>query len=437
LGNQQYLDQQSRSELMKGPSDSEQVQIAPIPRISLHAFCESPETARIIQTAAADRRMERAHVSVNMGGLSTAVEAYHDSSTPNVIVLDTAANRSDLVAHLEALAEFCDSGTKVVIVGRTNDIVLYRELMARGISEYLVVPFGVLEFIRAISHLYASAGATPIGKIVAITGAKGGTGASSIAHNIAFSIARDLDIQTVIVDMDLGFGTAGLDFNQDPAQGIADAAFAPDRIDQNLVDRLLAKCGEKLSILAAPATLDRTYDFSETTFDSLIDILRATTPYVILDIPHIWTAWAKRALINADEIAIVAAPDLANLRNTKNMLDMLRAARAHDGHPKLIMNCVGIPKRPEISVADFAKAVALVPAGTFPFEPKLFGTAANNGQMIAELDAHSKSVGTIRDLARKITHRNEPRKAKRNFLEPLMMRFGRKPASRTASGALR
>ena len=136
----------------------------------------------------------------------------------------------------------------------------------------------VLEFIRAISHLYTSAGAGPVGKIVAMTGAKGGTGASTIAHNIAFSIARDLNIQTVIADMDLGFGTVGLDFNQDPAQGVAEAVFAPDRIDQNLVDRLLSKCGERLSILAAPAVLDRTYDFPETAFDFLIDILRATTP---------------------------------------------------------------------------------------------------------------------------------------------------------------
>jgi pilus assembly protein CpaE len=375
---------------MKGLAGSEQAHIAPLPRISLHAFCESEETARII-----------------------------------------------LVAHLEALAEFCDAGTKVVVAGRTNDIILYRELMARGISEYLVAPFNVLDFIRAISHLYASAGATPVGKIVAITGAKGGTGASSIAHNIAFSIARDLEIQTIVVDMDLGFGTAGLDFNQDPKQGIAEAVFAPDRIDQNLVDRLLSKCGEKLSILTAPATLDRMYDFPETAFDSLIDILRATIPCVILDIPHIWTAWARRALINADEIGIVASPDLANLRNTKNMLDMLRAARAHDGHPKLIMNGVGIPKRPEISVTDFAKAVDLVPAGLIPFEPKLFGTAANNGQMIAEVEAGSKIAGTIRDLARKITHRTEPRKTKRNLLAPLMMRFGRKTVSRAEPSASR
>src|SRR5262249_42579383 len=103
---------------MKGPADFEPAKIAPVPRISLQAFCESPETARIIQAAATDRRMERAHVSVHLGGAAAAVEAYRDAPTPNVIVLDSAAGRGELIAQLEALAEFCDSDTKVVIVGR-------------------------------------------------------------------------------------------------------------------------------------------------------------------------------------------------------------------------------------------------------------------------------------------------------------------------------
>jgi hypothetical protein len=102
---------------MKGLAGSEHAHIAPLPRISLHAFCESPETARIIEAAASDRRVERAHVSVHMGGPPAAVEAYRDTATPNVIVLDTAANRGDLVAHLEALAEFCDAGPRWSLPG--------------------------------------------------------------------------------------------------------------------------------------------------------------------------------------------------------------------------------------------------------------------------------------------------------------------------------
>jgi pilus assembly protein CpaE len=414
---------------MKAQAGFDPNHIASVPRISLQAFCESEDAARIIEAAAGDRRMERAHVSVHMGGPPAAVSAFRDAPTPNVIVLETAESRHELLAHLESLAELCDAGTKVVILGHTNDILLYRELMARHISEYLVAPLNVVEFIHAISGLYAVSGGKPVGKVIAVTGAKGGTGASTIAHNIGFSIARDLDVQTVLVDMDLGFGTAGLDYNQDPPQGIADAVFAPDRLDDNFVDRLLTKCGEKLSILAAPATLDRMYDFAETAFDHMVDILRATTPCVLLDVPHGWTCWTRRMLVNSEEIVLVAAPDLASLRNTKNLVDTLRTARMHDAKPKLVMNFVGIPKRPEISIGDFAKAVDITPAGIIPFEPKLFGMAGNNGQMIAEVEAAGKTTATIRELARKIIGRNDARKAKRTFLNPLMVRFSRKKAS--------
>ena len=75
------------------------------------------------------------------------------------------------------------------------------------------------------------------------------------------------EMATIIADFDLAFGTAGLDYNQDPPQGVAEAVFAPDRVDAVLVERLLSKCGEKLSLLAAPATLDRVLDFSEASFE--------------------------------------------------------------------------------------------------------------------------------------------------------------------------
>lgn len=409
--------------------DNSPEQIAPVPRISMQAFCETPEVAQVINAAIDDRRMEKAHVKVHMGGPAAAIEAYRSASTPNVIFLETTAKREDLINHLQTLAEFCDAGTKVVVTGQMNDIVLYRELMARGVSDYLVAPFTVLDFIRTISHLYTSAGADPVGKIVAFVGAKGGTGASTIAHNVAWSIPRELDIQTALVDLDLGFGTAGLDFNQDPPQGVADAVFAPDRVDSNLVDRLLSRCGDKLGLLAAPATLDRVYDFPETAFDAIIEILRASTPCVVLDIPHGWVAWMRRLILGADEIVLVATPDLANLRNAKSLLDTFRAARPNDSKPKLVLNFMGVPKRPEIAVSDFAKAVDLQPLGLINFDPRLFGTAANNGQMIAEIEPSSKINETILDVARAVTGRTEMRRTKRTLLEPLKLKLGLSRAS--------
>jgi pilus assembly protein CpaE len=414
---------------MHGSAQPKVEQIAGVPRISIQAFCETNDMAQILNDAIADRRMEKAHVKVHMGGAPAAVEAYRSAPTPNVIVLETNAHRDELLGHLETLSEFCDPGTKVVVLGRVNDIVLYRELIARGVSDYMVAPFGVMDFVRAISNLYTSEGAEPVGRVVAVTGVKGGVGASTVAHNVAWAVAREFSIQTVIVDMDLGFGTTGLDFNQDPPQGIAEAVFAPDRLDANLLDRLLSKCGDKLSILAAPATLDRVYDFSETAFDNLVDILRASTPCIILDIPHVWTGWAKRMLVNADDILLVAAPDLANLRNTKSLMDTLRASRPNDSPPKLVMNGIGLQKRPEISINDFAKAVDVEPVAAIPFDAKLFGTAANNGQMIAEVEASSKIVDMNRALARAVTGRSETRKGRRALLDPLIVKLGLRKAS--------
>jgi pilus assembly protein CpaE len=149
----------------------------------------------------------------------------------------------------------------------------------------------------------------------------------------------------------------------------------------------------------------------------------------VLDIPHGWSAWMRRMIVGADEVVLVATPDLANLRNAKSLLDTIRTARPHDSKPKLVLNFVGVPKRPEIAVSDFAKAVELEPAGLINFEPKLFGTAANNGQMIAEVEAASKVHETILELARAVTGKAELRKTKKNLLDPFKLKLGLSRAS--------
>ena len=387
--------------------------IDPVPRVSIQAFCETSETAAIVQAAIQDRRMAKAHVKHNMGGAPAAIEAYRNAPTPNVIVLEATANPDALVEQLEDLSQYCDAGTKVVVVGRVNDIVLYRRLMGQGVSEYLVPPFTVIDFVQAISNLFRAPGAKPLGRVVSVIGAKGGVGSSTVAHNLAWTLAAGLEMSTIVADFDLGFGTAGLDYNQDPPQGVAEAVFAPERVDSNLIDRLLSKCGDNLSLLAAPATLDRVYDLSETSFDSVVDTMRASTPWIVVDLPHAWTAWTRRILTASDEVLVVAAPDLANLRNAKNILDNVRAARPNDHPPRLAINGVGMPRRPEISVADFAKTVETTPLIVIPHDAKLFGAAANNGHMIAEIDAKSRVAEVFAELANTIVGRVEARAVKR------------------------
>lgn len=397
--------------------------IAPAPRVSVQAFCETVETAAAVQGAGEDRRLAKAHVKIQMGGIVAAIEAYRTAPTPNVILIEAENRAEEILQGLDHLAEVCDAGTRVIVVGGVNDVTLYRELTRRGVSDYLIAPVGTLDVVRSVCGLFSSPDAKPVGRIIAVVGAKGGVGASTVAHNIAWAIGRDLALDAVVTDLDLAFGTAGLDYNQDPPQGIADAVFSPDRVDTAFVDRLLSKCADHLSLLAAPATLDRVYDFGAEAFDAILDSLRSSIPCIVLDVPHQWSGWTRRLLTSADDILVVAGPDLANLRNAKNMVDLLRAARPNDHRPYYCLNQVGVPKRPEITPADFAKALEDQPLAVIPFEPQLFGTAANNGQMIAEVSSGHKTADTFRQLAQILTGRAEAKRSRGSLLSPLLSKL--------------
>lgn len=404
--------------------------IAPVPRVTIQAFCETTAVAETIEAVASDRRMAKAHVRVQTGGAPAAATAFVNAPTPNVVILEARSQAPDeFLEQLDRLAEVCDAGTEVLVLGYVNDVGFYRELVRRGVRDYLIAPASTLDLLRAISGLYAAPGAKPVGRTITVIGAKGGVGSSTIAHNVAWSFARTIATPTVIVDLDVPFGTAGLDFNQDPPQGIADVIFTPDRLDATMVERLLSKCADRLSLLAAPALLDRTCDLTETAFDQLLDILRASTPTIVLDMPHVWTAWARRTLIASDEVIVVAAPELASLRNAKNLVDLLKQARPNDHAPKVVLNQAGVPKRPEITPADFAKALGIDLAATLAFDPQLFGTAANNGQMIAEIQPNAKAAECFDDLARAIVGRSAERRRSGSLLEPLLSKLVRRKAS--------
>jgi pilus assembly protein CpaE len=377
----------------------------PVPRISIHAFCENPDTGAVIQRAGQDRRLAKAHLTVHMGGVFGAVEYFTEAATPNVVIVETREHGPNILHELERLAQVCDGGTKVIVIGGVNDIELYREMIRQGVNEYLVAPLAPLQIIEAISGLYNDTSAAPIGKVFAFVGARGGVGSSTLAHNVAWSFAQDQQIATTILDLDIAFGTAGLNFNQDMSQGIAEALASPERLDDVLLDRLLVKHTSHLNLFVSPAQLDRESDITPEAIETVIDVVRQMVPCVVLDIPHVWGPWVKHALSSADEIVITANPDLSSLRNGKNIFDLLNTARPNDHQVKIALNQVGVPRRPEIPVKDFGEAMGASPEMVIPFDPVLFATAANNGQMVCELNSQARASQCFRDLAQRLTGR--------------------------------
>jgi pilus assembly protein CpaE len=377
-----------------------------VPRITIQAFCENSQTAQMVEGVMHDRRMSKAALTTHNGGIDGAVEAYKTNPTPNLIIVETALPPDQILGSLARLAEVCDATTRVVVLGHVNDVVLYRELIRSGISEYIVLPSTAQAIVTAITELFAADGAAPIGRTIGFIAAKGGAGASTVAHNVAWSIATALRQDCLIVDMDLAFGTAGLNFNQDPPHGLADALLANQKVDQTMLDRLMSKAANHINLLTAPATLDHTWDLEERDFEQIVEICQKSVPVIVLDIPHTWNAWTRYTLAAIDEVVIVAEPDLANLRNAKNLCDTIKAMRRTDNAPSLVLNKLGVPRRPEISSGEFASSVECGLIGQIGFDAALFGTAANNGQMIAEVATNNKVNDIYRAIGMHVTGRN-------------------------------
>lgn len=384
-----------------------------LPAISIKVFYETANTRELTEICARDRRMGRATIDMYEGGIPAAIAYLSENPTPNLLIIESSAASSQIISEVDQLAEHCDENVKVMVVGAVNDIMLYRQLVARGVSEYLVPPVQPVQLLRSISELFADPEAPFIGKQIAVLGAKGGVGASTIAHNLAWALSENARVNTTLVDLDLSFGTTALDFNQDAPQTVADALLAPERTDDSVIERLLAKVTDRLSLFTAPASISSIMDIPDEAYSTVIEGVRRNVPYLVLDLPHLWTGWMQSLLLSSDEVIIVCQPDLASLRNGKNFIDQLKGQRPNDHPPRLVINMTGVPKRPEIPVKDFSGAIGTEPEIILPFDPELFGTAANNGQMISETNPTSKPSIAIDHLASILTGRmvSQPEKS--------------------------
>jgi pilus assembly protein CpaE len=380
------------------------IEILRIPQITIHVFCDTPSIVGAMERTLADRRMLRANAKRHPGGIFAAIDLYRHSASPNLVIVESRAAVADLYAQLDSLAEVCVSGTKVIVIGYTNDVAIYRELLLRKVSEYAVAPVDPLSMIAIISRLYRDAGANRFGRSLAFIGASGGVGSSTIAQNVASTIARSYSCDVILADLDLPFGTASLGFDLNPTEGIAQALKDSSRFDDMLLERLLTKCEDHLQVLTAPATLEQSYDLEEDAFERVLDVAQTNVSFVVLDVPHIWTSWTKKTLLAADEVVITALPNLASLRNAKSLVELLKQERPNDAPPKLVLNQIGVPKRSEIKPDKFAGALHIEPIACIPFDPSV-STAANNGQMIADVSPKSAVSRSFAKIAETVTGR--------------------------------
>ncbi|MEX2648225.1 MAG: AAA family ATPase [Alphaproteobacteria bacterium] len=395
--------------------------------MTINAFPAQDATRAAFQEAMADRRLAKSNVQVIDGGLPAAVAFHSENPTPQLIVVETREGGDPLFDGLDQLANVCDAGTQVIVVGSNNDIGTYRTLMARGVSDYLLTPLSARTIIEAVANVFENPDNPPTGRVIAFIGAEGGTGSSTLAHNVAWMIGHSFRDDVIVLDLDIAFGTAALDFNLQPAQTIQQALADPGRLDEQLFERMLAKYDDYVGVLAAPATLDVDASIEIEALDQLLQFVRRQAPFVVLDVPHVWQPWSQEILVEADETVIVASLDLASLRDAKGLVEALNKRRGPESRVRVVINHQGAFRKTEVPVKEFQDAIGGEPALVVPHDPILFGTASNNGQMIGEVNAKHKVCEQLRDFAAVLSGRGPvgaragakrgPRLALRGFLK--------------------
>lgn len=367
----------------------------PLPAISVYMAWDRPEAETLMRELAADPRLARADTHIARGGLDGAAERARADPT-DLFILDTNLDGAPMLTALDRLRAAAPSAC-IVMLGAVNDIALLRDLAARGVSDYIVPPAKADAVARSLCALFADVAPA---QVIAVIGARGGVGASTVARNVAWSISERQQRKTTLVDLDLSFGSAAPGFGCEAALSVVDVVRAEDSEDE--LSRALVQQTPHLQVLAAPAKTE-SLELSLIEFDTLLANVRRTSSHVVLDLPHAWEPWVRAALCEADEVVIVAGPDLASLRNADNMLKLLRSERDQASAPTIVLSMTGLPKRPEIPLKDYAQALCVQPAMLLGFEPELFAAAEADGKMIYEAMPDAKAALQLDTLAAMLT----------------------------------
>jgi pilus assembly protein CpaE len=355
----------------------------PVGRPHLLAFVADAETERVLRECLAHLALSQGEIM--RGGIAKAIEYLGSQRSPNTLIVDISG--VDLpVSQIRALEEVCEPGVVVIAIGTRNEIGLYRDLVQAGVSEYIVKPLNTQLLSRALSAGPATGAAAPIhlklGTMVALIGARGGVGTTTLAVNLAWHLANRQSRRVALVDLDLQNGDCALALNIKPTSGLREALVNPGRIDNTLLERVMMPVGNRLFVLSSEEPLRDNLRFTPEAVETLVNALRDQFHYVVLDIPRTPEPPYQRALDLADFRVIVCDQTLRAVRDTVRLRGALGEV---DGKHRnlLVVNRLGEGGRLAVTLQEMRKVLDLRPSAVIPFEPKSFTAAITNSQVAA------------------------------------------------------
>ncbi|NQU56197.1 MAG: AAA family ATPase [Rhodospirillales bacterium] len=335
-----------------------------------------------------------------------AIDALAGIPTPETLVIDLSGS-IDPVSDINALAQVCMADTRVIAIGDVNDVQLYRHLMDMGVQDYLLKPVSPEDLNVAINRNDDADTATPEddgkqGRLVAVIGARGGVGASTVSANIAWMMAHEQGLRVALIDLDLYFGTLALALDMEPGLGFREALETPSRIDGLFIERAMVRESENLYILAAEEGLENSFLFDPAALDRLLETLRADFDCVILDLPRFAARSQISTLIPPASVVVVSELTLAGMRDTQRLSKLVKTVTP-GSDLSVVVNRVGNSKNGELTIKDFEGGAQLSVDHQIPLDVKSAILAEGAGKTVGEVAKSSKMAQALRDLSRQVS----------------------------------
>lgn len=326
--------------------------------------------------------------------------------TPEYVYIDIGQGYPTILEELDDLAENCQINTKVIIVGSVNDLALYRQLLQRGIVEYFVKPVSITDIGNAFTGAAASSrkqvNVTGDGKVISFMAAASGDGATTVAINTAFMLAREFNQPTVILDLDYQYGMVARNLDLISNHGLREILDQPEgTIDQSFIEKTIVKYSENLYVISAPKSLRFVPKISPGAIENLLNVLRSKFKYVIVDLPHLWVDWVANLVGEADRNIMVAQLWIKSAAHASRFLDVAQTMGITAHKTSIVINRSGSKFKEAITPSEFSTACKKKIDYYISNESKTIITAENQGKTAVEM-GNSVLNKQIKEIAESI-----------------------------------
>jgi pilus assembly protein CpaE len=310
-----------------------------------------------------------------------ALRRMREGAVPRILLLDLSDSPTPF-AVLSAARSAGGDALKIIALGTVNDVTLYRALIAAGASDYLVKPVSREVLAPALERGGGATGSAGgwLGQVIAFVGSRGGVGTTTTAVACAWLLAEQYQAPTLLLDLNLHFGSVALKLDVEPGTGLCEALEQPARIDALFVDRAAVKITDRLRVLAAEAPVAETLIVDAAAIDALLYELHRKFAWVVVDLPR-WVTPAHRIVLGAaNRVALLCERSLEGLRDTVRLQAFL-----HEQAPQsqlLLIDSGAAAERAGIGRAEFEKAVGKKFDAVLAYDAKSAAAATNDGQPV-------------------------------------------------------